>query len=97
MEEKYTPPKEEIEKAEEMAVEGHMTPEQEKDSEKRAENWEQDHEPWVPFDDDNIDENSVRKPATPEQIENMDESLKRLKHLAAEAQKIKKIREEIKN
>jgi hypothetical protein len=73
MKEKYIPSQEEINKAESM-----MTPEQKKNSEIRAKNWEQEQAPWVPFDDDNIDENFERKPATPEQKEDMDRRLSEL-------------------
>jgi hypothetical protein len=73
MKEKYIPTQNEIDKAESM-----MTPDQKKDSEIRAKNWEQEQAPWVPFDDDNIDENFERKPATPEQKEDMDRRLSEL-------------------
>ncbi|HBR80362.1 MAG: hypothetical protein UX09_C0051G0001 [Candidatus Uhrbacteria bacterium GW2011_GWE2_45_35] len=73
MKEKYIPSQEEIDKAESM-----MTPDQKKDSEIRAKNWEQEQAPWVPFDDDNIDENFERKPATPEQKEDMGRRLAEL-------------------
>jgi len=75
MNEKYIPSKEEIELAEEIAVEDHMTSEQKSDSEFRVKNWEQEQAPWVPFDDDDIDENFERKPATPEQKEDMDRAM----------------------
>ncbi|MDP1884329.1 MAG: hypothetical protein Q8L10_03080 [Candidatus Moranbacteria bacterium] len=80
MKEKYIPSKEEIELAEEMAVEGQMTPEQKKDSEIRAKNWEQKQMPWISpdFDNDNIDENFERKPVTLEQKEEMDKRLAEL-------------------
>ncbi|KKU15574.1 hypothetical protein A3I34_02575 [Candidatus Jorgensenbacteria bacterium RIFCSPLOWO2_02_FULL_45_12] len=78
MNEKYIPSKEEIELAEEIAVEDHMTSEQKSDSEFRVKNWEQEQAPWVPFDDDDIDENFERKPATPEQKEDMDRRLAEL-------------------
>jgi hypothetical protein len=55
-----------------------MTHDQKKDSEIRAKNWEQEQAPWVPFDEDNIDENFERKPATPEQKEDMDRRLTEL-------------------
>lgn len=77
MNEKYIPSKEEVESAEEMAVEGHMTAEQKRDSEIRAKNWEQEQGAWAPFDNDNI-ENSKRKPATLEQEEDIDRRLSEL-------------------
>lgn len=71
--EKYIPSQEDIAKAEDM-----MTAEQKTASEIRAKNWEQEQPPWVPFDDDNIDENFERKPPTPEQKEDMDRRLSEL-------------------
>ena len=78
MNDKYIPSKEEIELAEEIVAESQITPEQKKDSEVRAKNWEQEQAPWVPFDDDNIDEKFERKPATHEQKEDMDRRLAEL-------------------
>lgn len=73
MTKEYIPSQEDISKAESM-----MTPDQKKDSEVRAKNYEQEQAPWVPFDDENIDENFERKPATPEQKEDMDKRLAEL-------------------
>jgi len=70
MKEKYIPTQDEIDKTESM-----MTPKQREDSEIRAKNWEQEQAPWVPFDDDNIDKNFERKPATPDQKKAMDKRL----------------------
>ena len=73
MKEKYIPSQKETNNAENM-----MTSRQEKDSKIRAKNYEQEQAPWIPFDDDNIDENFERKPATPEQIEDMNKRLTEL-------------------
>jgi hypothetical protein len=73
MKEKYIPSQNEIDKAESM-----MDSDMRKDSEIRAKNWEQEQAPWVPFDDENIDENFERKPPTPEQIKDMDRRLAEL-------------------
>lgn len=70
--ETYTPTEEDIKKAENI-----MTEEQKEASEIRAENYEQEQPPWEDFSE-KIDENFVRKPPSPEAIENMDKSLEEL-------------------
>ena len=64
---------EEIDNAENM-----MNDDQRKDSETRAENWEQEQPPWEPFDDKHIGENFERKPITAEQEYELNHRLEEL-------------------